>query len=306
MRKKIKRTQNKRVAGRKAEGLPTADQLDSRGDMGAPGDYGTQELPESGHDDAIDDFQQKFASVKALQRIASDVATFDKGLARRLAALSREAEKGIREDSVDGSEMKHSTAPLELPGQEGEAPLDADQNPNNLAFYGTHPPHKSQAGPQHREDVAPGLEDMKTRGASKTAKAKPVKKLSKKNKSIRSASKRSASPVWDSIQKHLSTETNQGGTWGNGEWESRTSLFGKTASLDIQASLVDGTELSPKKVAFTLTKEDPKSKVAYIEVTDGAISNETRVAKVPEAKAQAFAKLWANNAASAAKAQLDN
>jgi len=132
-------------------------QLDQEGDQGAPGLYSTAELPQTGHEDALDDGQQVYAlaTIAAVAREVSKAG--DKILARRLFAVAREAREGLKamgivEPAFNNPHL-YSTAPMSMPGQDGTA-LDDDNQPHPLEFFGADAPKKGEAGPEPRSGVS--------------------------------------------------------------------------------------------------------------------------------------------------------
>jgi len=120
----------------------TTPELDPQGDVGDVGTYSTTQLPQTGHEDAVDDGQQRCAS--ELRKISASLRAKNKYAARRLHVLANQ---------LDGGDSKFSTAALPETGHDSDmsgTPRDADQVGGKLQVFDTKPAKKGTAGPEPR------------------------------------------------------------------------------------------------------------------------------------------------------------
>jgi hypothetical protein len=129
----------------------------------------------------------------------------------------------------------------------------------------------------------------------KCASGKKASKIASKTGRVASGS------PWDALKKSLKRTASNGGKYGRGEWDISTADFGKAVDLQINTRLDDGTPLIANTITFSLVHEDPKSRVATVEVYDAALTNRTHEVSVPLDKIEQFSQRWAKNAAKAAK-----
>lgn len=154
------RKKNRRASSRRKSNFPsrqaahsnleTIESMDEFGDEGTTGLWSTGDLPQTGHDEAVDDGQQQFRAASILMRVAHGMETQlkDRITARRLRALADEVSPGIREQAQNNPDL-FSTAPHEEPMQDGAA--KDDNNPEgSLQFFGTYPTSPGNAGPEER------------------------------------------------------------------------------------------------------------------------------------------------------------
>jgi len=318
-------------------------------DMGKPGDFSTADLPQTGHEEAIDDGQQQYEASEPSMLIEAAKVLLkngDKVLARRIHKIARDLGKAFAEAGIRDTEEFEplSTADLPETGDDADmsgAPLDSDQQPRELPFYGTTPVDKGDAGPEPRGAskkpkgrtakktvaqamIAPTwleqkgftMEDWKaavTKAVEKGVHDPTQKPTGKdygaavaimKNMKKKAPVEASAKP-WNIFIKSLKKIANRGGKWGQGSWETTPEVFGRAADLNINTTLDDGSPLIATTVGFALAREGKTGRTAMVEVHDQALYHETTKVKINAKTAPKLAAVWAQRTENVAKSQLE-
>jgi len=321
--------------------------------MGKPGDFSTAELPQTGHESAIDDGQQQYEANEPTMLIEASKVLLKQGnkiLARRLHKLAQNVGKKFAEAGIRDTEEFEPLSTGDLPetGDDTDMsgiPLDADQEPRHLPFYGTTPVDKGDAGPEPRGASKKPDKKRKGRQAKKPVAQAMIAPewLEKKGftqadwkkavtKAVSTGShdptqaptgkdygaavaimknQKKKAPVeasvkpWNIFVKSLKRVANGGGKWGTGSWETRPEFFGRAADLNINTTLDDGSPLIATTVGFALARESKNGKIATVEVHDNALYHETTKVKINARNATQLAESWAKRTETVAKSQLE-
>jgi len=107
--------------------------------------------------------------------------------------------------------------------------------------------------------------------------------------------------AWNTLKSALRRASSAGGRWASGSWSTRTEDFGRTVDLNVNTEDESGAPLIASSVTFSLIRENPKTRVATIEVNDGIVHNETRELDLDARQASRYASEWAKASEEAAK-----
>ena len=150
-------------------------------------------------------------------------------------------------------------------------------------------------------ELLDGVEDPLSDKKSAKKKCKSCGCVGCKCASRRKASTVVKSSPWKIVKSSLKRVASNAGKYGTGEWETSVNDYGKALDLLVNTRLNDGTPLVANTITFSLIHENPKTRVATVEVFDPVLTNKKHEISLPTKKVGLFAKLWAKNAIKAAK-----
>lgn len=313
-------------------------------------EHSTADLPETGHDDSLDDYQQLTAAIKAIKTASKELANSgQRALARRLAELATytASEFGPSDDFGGGDE--YSTAFLAETGH--DSAIDDHQQPTDLELWGTTKPDSDQVGPSSKsasteDETSESEEDDDTSdkeasdSADKEAKKKCGCEGEDHKKGCKDASKTASSAprlntealakfagldeetikthpdgirkvlsYLDGLKKGVDKQPRESG-WGvlkaslqdmskdvrgdhiAGSWRVASQDLGSMVELSLDTTSREGAQLSPGTVSFNLISENPRTKVATVEVGDDLVTGQTNRLELDAKKASRFAHAW--------------
>lgn len=219
---------------------------DIDGDRGSEGNYSTDDLASSGHDRAVDDKQQITACVKKLKKVASLIT--DKYISRRVARIASEMV-----ESYDLPADLISTESLQLPGQEGETPIDEGQKDGELELYGTEPADKEQGGPEPSPQPSVSDDEDSSKGS----------KVSKK------------ASAWKELKSTLGRIGSKSGKFNGGVWSTQFADFGKSVDFSVVTHSATGAQLSEDVITFTRIGRTASNGNAMVEINDPSLNMQT-------------------------------
>jgi len=329
-----------KVKGRKATPAPPPSSEIEQEYVQIPDlEHSTADLPETGHDKALDDAQQVTAA--AIQRYLKNahdrILAKDKVLARRIRQVAKRVATEFEPDVASDGLL--STADLDETGH--DSAVDDNQKPTDLEFWGTEAPLKIQTGPQvsstpkaskisfaavkkahaavnkayaSGEEVTPKKLMASLLGvlpkAAVIANDKELKTLARKFASIasgRTAAQRKAPSGWQCLKDSWSKlASSASGRRTAGSWSTSCDDYDNVLEVTLAATNREGSLLTPGSVTFTLLSENPTTKVATVEVADSILTQKSGEVQVSAANAKKFVSRWVKRLGDHAANQVKN
>lgn len=244
-------------------------------DEGQPGaDFSTAGLPESGHDKANDESQVgdtlEFFGTTPPNKVETGPET------KSASKIAFKTEVTASEDDDEDETSDVKAGPDTIVGSEVEASGD------KVA---------SQDG--YKKSIEAALQNLSLEAVGgNEAELRHAKKLLKSLAASDSTSKVSS---WETLKKTLKSASSKvKGTRVAGSWACEVEDYGNVVELSLTTRNREGAQLSPGSVTFNLLNQNPRTKVATVEVADGLVSDKTGTITLTASQAEQFAHAWMN------------